>query len=405
MNAKLSILATACVLAGSALAQQGAVTLYGVADVGITSVNGYRQGTVNRVNSGIMEGSRWGVRVNEDIGGGWRALATMEGRIEMDSGGLGNRPVSGTQLPDRVTAGLLPEVATAVTGAIGPTLGVNVNNAIFDRQVWVGLVTPVGGFLAGRQYSPAFEVVGSFDIMQTQSALSAGQLLAIPVGAEIRVNNSVQYRLVQGPISAAAMASFESNTQSRFLGLNAIYKTDKFSAGFGHNQRENSAGQRALRTTVFGASTNVGKFALSGMYADINEANPTGGPELYAGLTNPALPTPLPVPVANAIIDRLKQDGNLIHAGVRYTLTNASHVTLAVNRFNDKRASNADVTSYGVAYTYPFSKRTNLNVVLTKFNNSANGQAAPGGGGYAGGITASAGTDATSIAVGLRHSF
>jgi predicted porin len=401
MKLKPTLVAAACLMATASFAQQNPVTVYGVADVGITSVSGYRQGTVTRVSSGIMEGSRWGIRVNEDMGGGWRALATMEGRIEMDTGGLGNTPISGPQLPDRLTAGLLPAVATAVSGAIGPTLGVNLNNAIFDRQVWVGLVTPIGGFLAGRQYSPAFEVVGSFDIMQTQSALSAGQLLAIPQGAEIRVNNSLQYRIVQGPISGSVMASFESNTQSRFLGLNAIYKTDKFSVGFGHNQRENSAGQKALRTTVFGASTNLGAFSLSGMYADINEANPTAGPALYAGLTGGGVP----IPVANAIIDRLKQDGNLIHAGVRYTLPNASHVTVAINRFNDKRASNADVTSYGVAYTYPFSKRTNLNVVLTKFNNSANGQAAPGGNGYLGGVTASPGTDSTSIAVGLRHSF
>lgn len=405
MKLKPTLVAAACLMATASFAQQNSVTVYGVADVGITSVSGYRQGTVTQISSGIMEGSRWGIRVNEDIGGGWRALATMESRIEMDSGALSNRPVSGPQLPDRLTAGLLPAVATAVTGAIGPTLGVNVNNGVFDRQVWAGLVTPFGGFLAGRQYSPAFEVVGSFDIMQTQSALSAGQLLAIPQGAEIRVNNSLQYRIVRGPISGSVMASFESNTESRFLGLNAIYKTDKFSVGFGHNQRENSAGQKALRTTVFGASTNLGAFSLSGMYADINEANPTAGPTLFAGLTNPLLPTPVPVPVANAIIDRLKQDGNLIHAGVRYTMPNASHVTVAINRFNDKRASNADVTSYGVAYTYPFSKRTNLNVVLTKFNNSANGQAAPGGNGYLGGVTASAGTDSTSIAVGLRHSF
>ena len=43
--------------------------------------------------------------------------------------------------------------------------------------------------------------------------------------------------------------------------------------------------------------------------------------------------------------------------------------------------------------------------VLARFNNSSNAQAAPGGNGYLGGVTATAGTDSTSIAVGMRHRF
>ncbi|MBS7809112.1 porin [Variovorax sp. PCZ-1] len=405
MKAKLSFLATACLLAGSALAQQSSATIYGLVDVGVTSVSGYKQGSVLAVNSGIMEGSRWGIRTTEDLGGGWRVMSTLESRAEVDTGSTGNRPPSGSQLPDRLTAGLLPAVAAGVTGAIGPTLGVNTGNVMFDRQAWVGLVTPIGGFLAGRQYSPGFEAFASFDIMQTQSAMSPAQLVAIPQGLDLRVNNSLQYRIVQGAWNAAAMIGFgetgSSSGNSRLMGINTIYKTDKFSVGFGHNTKNNSAGQRALSTTVFGASANFGSVSVAGMLANIKEPNASSGPELLAGLTAGGVPAL----VANSVIDRLKQDANLLHVGARYTMSNASHVTVALNRFNDKRASNADTTSYGVAYTYPFSKRTNVNFVLTKFNNSANAQAAPGGNGYLGGVTASGGTDSTSIAVGLRHSF
>ena len=404
MKAKLSFLAAACLLAGSALAQQSSVTLYGLADVGVTSVGGYKQGRVMAVNSGIMEGSRWGIRTVEDLGGGWRVLSTLESRIEVDTGGVGNRPPSGSQLPDRITAGLLPAVAAGVTGAVGPTLGVNTGNNLFDRQAWVGLVTPIGGFLAGRQYSPGFETLASFDIMQTQSAMSPGQLVTIPQGVDIRVNNSLQYRIVQGPFNAAAMIGFGeagSTSNSRLMGINTIYKADRFSVGFGHNTKNNSAGQRALSTTIFGASANFGNISVSGMLANIKEPNASSGPELFAGLTNGGVPAL----IANSVVDRLKQDANLLHLGARYTMSNSSHVTVALNRFNDKRASNADITSYGVAYTYPFSKRTNANLVLTKFNNSPNAQAAPGGNGYLGGVTSAAGTDSTSIAIGLRHAF
>jgi predicted porin len=405
MKTKLSLVAAACLLASSAWAQQSTATIYGVADVGITSVSGLRQGSVIGINSGIMEGTRWGIRTTEDLGGGWRVLTTLESRVELDTGAAGNRPASGTQLPDRITAGLLPAVAAGVTGAIGSTLGVNTGNNLFDRQAWVGLVTPIGGFLAGRQYTPAFEALGTFDIMQTQSSLSAGQLVTVPAGVDIRQNNSLQYRIVQGPISASAMIGFgetgSSTSNSRLLGLNAIYKTDRFSAGFGYNTKNNSAGQRALSTLIVGATANFGSVAVNGMLANIKEPNVSTGPELLAGLTGAGIP----VGIVNAVIDRLKQDANLLHVGARYTMSNSSHVTVAINRLNDKRASNADTTSYGVAYTYPFSKRTNMNFVLTKFDNSANGQAAPGGNGYLGGVTSSAGRDSLSIAVGLRHAF
>jgi predicted porin len=399
---KKTLVAAAATLACASAFSQ--VTLYGLADVGITRVTGYAQGSVTQLNSGIMEGSRWGIKGEEDMGGGFKALFTLESRVELDTGGLGNRPTSGNQLPDRLTAGLPGAVAAGLTNtAIGPSLGVNLGNTAFDRQAWLGLVTPVGGFLMGRQYTPAFEALATFDIMNTQSALSAGQVASIPAGVDIRYNNTLQYRIVQGPWNAALMYGFgeEANSSSnRLLGINTLYKSSAFSAGFGYNTKKNSTGQQALKTTVVGASATQGGWTLSGMVARIEEPNPSQGPELSAGLT--ALGAGALVP---AVLDRLKQDANLVHIGLRYNLGAAGQVTVAYNKLNDKRAANADTASYGVAYMYPLSKRTNLNAVLTRFSNSGTGQAAPGGNGYLGGVTGVAGQDSTSLALGVRHTF
>lgn len=405
MNKTLSLIACAAALSCGTAAAQSSVNLYGLADVSITRVTGYAQGSVTSLSSGHMEGSRWGLKGEEDLGGGYKALFTVESRVELDNGGLGNRPESGNQLPDRLTAGLPASLAAALTNvAIGPSLGVNVNNAGFDRQAWLGLVTPVGGFLMGRQYTPAFEALATFDIMNTQSALSAGQIVTIPAGLDIRYNNTLQYRVVQGPWSGSLMASFNggaSSSSNQLLGLNAIYRGDAFQAGFGYNTKNDSAGLQALRTTVFGASTNLGAWKVSGMFARIEEPNPSAGQELTAGLTAQAVPAPL----IATVLDRLKQDANLLHLGARYDMGAAGQLTVAVNRLNDRRSSDADITSYGVAYTYPLSKRTDVYGVLARFNNSANAQAAPGGNAYLGGVTATAGTDSTSIAVGMRHRF
>jgi predicted porin len=399
---KKSLIASAACLACSGVWAQ--VSLYGIADAGITHVTGATGGTKTKLSSGIMDGSRWGLKVEEDMGGGFKTLVTLESRFEMDNGSVSNRPASGSQLPDRLTAGLPPSVAAGVGGALGPTLGVNLDSRLFDRQAWMGLVTPVGGFLMGRQYTPAFEALATFDSMGTQSSLAAGQLAGIPSGLDIRYDKTLQYRIIKGPWNAALMTSFPGGATSssqRLMGLNAIYKGQAFQAGFGYNTKKNSADQKALSSTVVGASTLVGAFKVSGLWARIQEPNPSSGPELAVGLAAAGVPATL---VSN-VIDRLKQDANLLHLGVRYEMGAAGHVTVAINRFDDKRAANADVTTYGVAYTYPLSKRTNLNMVLTRYNNSANAQAAPGGNGYLGGVTATAGRDATSLALGIRHAF
>ena len=85
-----------------ALAQTANVTLYGVVDAGVQHVTGVRGGAVTQVVSGIMEGSRWGLRGTEDLGGGYKATFVLENRFEADTGSLSNRTISGNQLPDRL---------------------------------------------------------------------------------------------------------------------------------------------------------------------------------------------------------------------------------------------------------------------------------------------------------------
>jgi predicted porin len=80
-------------------------------------------------------------------------------------------------------------------------------------------------------------------------------------------------------------------------------------------------------------------------------------------------------------------------------------VYLAYSKADDKRASNADTSSYGVTYSYALSKRTDINAWVVRFVNDGLGQAAPGATGYLGGVTRAAGVDSTSIALGVRHRF
>ena len=92
------------------------VTIYGLMDIGINHVTGAPGGSVTSITSGNMEGSRLGFKGNEDLGGGYRAIFTLESRIEADTGALSNRPISGGRLPDRLSTA----TSLGLPGALQP---------------------------------------------------------------------------------------------------------------------------------------------------------------------------------------------------------------------------------------------------------------------------------------------
>lgn len=416
---------------GAAVAQESNVTVYGILDAGVSHVTGIKGGSRNDVISGIMDGSRLGFRGNEDIGNGYRAIFTLEHRLEVDTGDVTNRPFSGTQLPDRLTnatllglpALLAPPanipsqlVVNSVAATLGNTLGVNLGRTFWDRQAYVGLITPVGAVLAGRQYTPAYEVGAAFDTLGTQSSLSAGQVAALPAAFDIRISNALAYRIQTGPISASVMYAPDegSTTTGSFVGAMGIYRTEAFAVGLGYNTRKNEAGQESLTSSVLGGSMQLGPGTAFVQSTQVKDDNPTGTAGLAASIQASLQAAPLNVPapfaataataVANAFIEGLKQDAQLAHVGYKY-VTGPHTIYGAYTMLNDKRPANADVVSYGAAYTYALSKRTALNAVLTHFDNKNLAQAAPGQAGFLGGVTEEAGTDSNSFAVGIRHSF
>jgi predicted porin len=408
-------LASALCCVGLAQAQTAeGVTLYGLADAGITSTSGLKAGTVTQLASGIMEGSRWGMKGNEDLGGGYKAIFTLEARVELDTGSNKSTPISAPQLSDRFSQaallglpGALQPAVAAVDGLLAQQWGVNVPGALFDRQAYVGLVTPVGGILAGRMYTPAFETNATYDIMETQSGLSAGQIVAFPAVLEIRANNALAYRVVKDGLSGSLMYSAGemagSNTAGRLIGLNANYKTGAFSVGFGYNKKSNEIGQDSLTTSVFGSSVNIGADKLSAMVVKITDDNPNGLSAIAPALT-PSVGASFANLVQGAFINAFKQDGTLLHVGYRH-VTGPHTLSAAYTKYDDKRATNADVSSYGAAYTYALSKRTDLNAVLVHYNNENLAQIAPGGNGYIGGVTSAAGVDSNAVQLGIRHRF
>jgi predicted porin len=457
MSHKKHLIALAALALTSVTASaQSSVTVSGILDAGVSYTTGYAGGTKKHVVSGIMDGSRLIFRGNEDIGGGYRALFMLENRIEVDTGSNSNAAPSGLQLPVRwgsapvmlgtfafnfaglpvpapnqaalnaaVNGGLQQVVTGVGTNAAQALFGVNIGNARFwDRQAYVGLVTPVGAVLLGRQYTPSYEINATFDALGTQSSLAAGQVAAVPAVIDIRQSNAVQYRIAKGGLTAGLMvaAGEGGSAQGRFYGAQVQYKMDGFAAGLGYNTKKNEIGQSSLTTKTFGASAAIGPGTVYFLFNDVSDPNPSGIQALLAGFSGAvtnvrsgvlaaagaAAPALAPQFSVADLTARYKsafvQDSTTMSLG--YKIVTGPHtIYTAFNRYNDKGRFNADTDSFGVAYSYAFSKRTDVNMVLTKFNNKGLGQAAPGQAGFLGGFTSEPGKDANNYAVGLRHRF
>ena len=82
---------------------------------------------------------------------------------------------------------------------------VNAVGALFDRQAWGGLVTPVGGFFFGRQYTPGYEILNKYNAIGDQTALQFGQGFSNPA---IRANNAAQYRIELSGFAGVADVRF-----------------------------------------------------------------------------------------------------------------------------------------------------------------------------------------------------
>jgi len=190
---------------------QSSLTIYGIVDVAMRSQTGFTASYANApdnsrvINSGVGPTSRWGLRGQEDLGGGLKATFNLESTLGVD------------------------------TGTSGSAAG------FFDRAAIVGLTGNWGAVTAGRQNTLVADSVTLIDAIglrfaslnpNIQVTSLTGHRLGIEygttnsTGASNRVNNSVKYSGTFGGVTARAMYSFGESAissrrqESRGLGLN-----------------------------------------------------------------------------------------------------------------------------------------------------------------------------------------
>jgi predicted porin len=361
-------------LAAAAQSNVGSnVTLYGIADAGV-EVSNAGKGTLARVISGGLMGSRWGLRGSEDLGGGLKAVFRLEGGFNIDDGNLGQ------------------------------------GGRLFGREASVGLSSATLGTISlGRNPTPYYlstVVLDAFGYAQvgglsaiTRSGTTTQQVLPMLINA--RNDNSVNYLSPNwgGLEFRAQIAAGEGSTSiGRAYGASARYANGPvdFILSYG---RQNGAGNAngEVRSYSVGGSYDFGVVKAFAGYIDEKNscATCTGALARAAGVTG-----------ANA------SEFRLVNVGVRVPISAPLVAIAQAVRISDRSVyavnpGDRDATWVAVGAEYALSKRTILYGSAGTVSNS-NGSVYALGAGAAQQAAGAVGTGdprAKTVAIGVRHLF
>jgi predicted porin len=256
-----ALCALALLAAAGAAQAQSSVTVYGILDAAVRYSSGldaaYNGSATSSaaVNSGINNTSRFGLRGTEDLGGGLKAVFTLESGINLDTGAQANA----TKLFDRAASvGLQGDWGTATFGrqttVLADTVGavdpLGVRFASFNPNV---AIAALNAHRLAIEYGPAGSTTGAY-----------------------RLDNSVKYVGRFGDFTVRAMHAFGEQSNSSALsssGVGAAYQTSAWNAALAYAQFKNAAGL-TLKGYLGGVGAMLGSTRLSFSYGS-HEAETT----------------------------------------------------------------------------------------------------------------------------------
>ncbi|MGB8418908.1 porin [Paraburkholderia sp.] len=324
-------------IAGTANAQTN-ITLYGVVDMGLDYTNNDGGKSVVKLESGYAQGSRFGFKGNEDLGGGLSAVFQLENGFNASTGAFGE-------------GGLL-----------------------FGRQAFVGLSSKTAGTVTlGRQYDSVIDYVSGL----TANGNWAGYLFAHPLDNDntdysFHINNSLKYTsptiagFTFGGVYGFGQTAGDSTRNSAYS-LGASYANGPLSAGLAYVNLTSPGSTASGAVTpidvnfftgkqkTFGAGINyaIGATTLGFVYTHTNLTNPTSSE--YIGSLAPAVGTLTSLKFNNYEINAKYQFTPAFYAGAMFTYTQARYATTV-------GTTKPKWSTFGLMADYNFSKRTDVYV-------------------------------------------
>ena len=244
MQKKLIALAVAGLVSGGAFAQSN-VTLYGRVDAGLASYSGTSVGlnlgapSWSGVQGGLNRTNLIGVKGEEDLGSGLKAIYNYEMNLNTDGGG------------DAQSAGTTGLDATGF------------------RIAALGLQGGFGAVEFGRNYTPFFQVVAAVDPFGTSNGPGSATIIHALGGATVRYSSSVRYTSPNiGGFQAKVMYGFGEDASNsakspsdNMYSFSGIYANGPLVLAFAHINNK----QMIIRNIVSGVSATGGAVSASGV--------------------------------------------------------------------------------------------------------------------------------------------
>lgn len=262
MKRSTMAVAIASAFAAAPCLAQSSVTLYGVVDVGVNYTSNAQTGHTGSAfqsgsqynmqdgGSGGISGSRWGLRMSEDLGGGYAAIATLENGFNIQSGTLGQ------------------------------------GGDLFGRQAFVGIKSPYGTATFGRQYDSVVDFTQPFSVVALWGGYPASQPGDIDnQGNSRRVNNSIKFRSNDyrglsfgGLYSLGGVAGSVGRNQVFSLGL--TYKQGPVSFGAAY------LNARDPNYSFFGTNPSAGTASTSNNMGSLGSATTAQSNPIFGGYSS-----------------------------------------------------------------------------------------------------------------------
>ncbi|MBJ9963492.1 porin [Burkholderia seminalis] len=357
---------------------QSSVTLYGIIDTGVEYVS-----HANAAGDGVFRmpaitgslPSRWGLRGVEDLGGGLKALFTLENGFNVRGGDMGQ------------------------------------GGRLFGRQAWVGLSSNYGNLTFGRQYTMTYIALLENEIMGP-AIYSLGSLDAYVPSA--RSDNSIVYKGTFSGLTVGLTYSFGRDSagtgnspgqgtcagpvagdfqQCKQWSAMLKYDTSHFGAVVSYDQQRGGTNAAAnffdgVATTTIPSSGDRDTRIQANAYVNYFGAKVSGG---WLGRW---------VEPGNPAVASVRSD--IYYLGAQYFVTPAFIVDGAVYRVinaeHDTRATLGTVRT-----TYLLSKATAVYAQVGYLGNSAHARYSVSSGGP--GATPAAGSNQTGAMLGVKHLF
>jgi len=315
MFAKKNLIAVAALATLAVSAQaQSSVTLYGNVDASLayvkTKVKGAGSSTTTGVESSVLTDSFFGLKGQEDLGGGLKAIFKLESSIDVDT-------------------------------------GAQADGNFFGKNAYVGLVGGFGTLTLGNQESlfkteaAAFDAFGSSRLMAASNTLFVG---ATALGGSWQ--NTIGY------------------TSPNLNGLTLSAQ---------HSARETNAGKSALTVnggaTAVAANYSAGALGLSAVYGDVrNTAGAAGAEQNKAWLLGASYDFGAVKGFAQYGQDKMEDASGAdekakffqIGAVVPVTQAGAVHASYGQTKVDDAKAR-----QFSLAYHHGLSKRTSVYAGVT----------------------------------------